>query len=49
MKKSPYTPGQVAFGLRQDEEGTPVYEVCRKMAISEQMSMAPRSWATVAE
>ena len=36
MKKSRYTPEQVAFGLRQAEEGTPVAEVCRKIGISEQ-------------
>jgi putative transposase len=36
MKKSRYTPEQVAFGLRQAESGTPVPEVCRKMGISEQ-------------
>lgn len=30
MKKSRYTPEQVAFGLRQAESGTPVPEVCRK-------------------
>ena len=36
MKKSRYTPEQVAFGLRQAEEGTPAAEVCRKLGISEQ-------------
>jgi putative transposase len=36
MKKSRYSPAQVAFGLRQAENGTPVPEVCRKMGISEQ-------------
>ena len=36
MKSSRYTPEQVAFGLRPAEEGTPVFEVCRKMGISEQ-------------
>ena len=36
MKKSRYSPEQVAFGRRQAEEGTPVSEVCRKMGISEQ-------------
>ena len=36
MKKSRYTPEQVAFGLRQAKEGTPVAEVCRKLGISEQ-------------
>ena len=36
MKNSRYTPEQVAFGLRQAEDGTPVSEVCRKMGVSEQ-------------
>ena len=36
MKKSRYSPEQVAVGLRQSESGTPVCEVCRKMGISEQ-------------
>ena len=36
MKKSRYTPKEVAFGLRQPEEGTLLAEVCRKMGISEQ-------------
>ena len=36
MRSSRYTPEQVAFGLRQAEESTPVSEVCRKMGISEQ-------------
>ena len=36
MKRSRYSPEQVAFGLRQAEEGTPVAEVCRKMGIAEQ-------------
>ena len=35
MKSSRYTPEQVAFGLRQAEDGTPVSEVCRKMGVSE--------------
>ena len=35
MKSSRYSPDQVAFGLRQAEEGTPVAEVCRKIGISE--------------
>ena len=33
MKSTRYTPEQVAFGLRQAEEGTPVSEVCRKMGV----------------
>ena len=36
MKKSRYSPEQVAFALRQAESGTQVSEVCRKMGISEQ-------------
>ena len=36
MKKSRYSPEQIAFGLRQAEGGTPVVEVCRKMGVSEQ-------------
>ena len=36
MKSSRYTAEQVAFALRQAEEGTPVGEICRKMGIAEQ-------------
>lgn len=36
MKRSRYTPVQVAFALRQADTGTQVAEVCRKMGISEQ-------------
>ncbi len=36
MKKSRYTEEQIAFALRQAEQGTPVVEVIRKMGISEQ-------------
>ena len=36
MRKSRYSPEQVAFGLRQAKEGAPVAEVCRKMGMSEQ-------------
>ena len=36
MKSSRYSPEQVAFGLRQAEDGVAVAEVCRKMGISEQ-------------
>ena len=36
MKKSRYSPEQVAFCPHQAEEGTPVPEVCRKVGISEQ-------------
>ena len=35
MKRSRYTAGQIAFALRQAEEGTSVLGVCRKMAIAE--------------
>jgi putative transposase len=35
MKKSKFTDAQIAFILRQAEEGTPVGEVCRKAGISE--------------
>ncbi|MBM4406911.1 MAG: transposase [Chloroflexi bacterium] len=36
MKRSRDSPEQVAFALRQAEGGTPVPEVCRELAISEQ-------------
>ena len=36
MKSSRYSKEQVAFCLRQAEDGTPVAEVYRKMGISEQ-------------
>lgn len=36
MKTSRYSPEQIAFALRQAEQGNPVTEVCRKMGISEQ-------------
>ena len=36
MKSSRYSPEQVAFAMRQAESGTPVPEICRKMAIAEQ-------------
>ena len=36
IRRSRYSPEQVAFGLRQAEEGTPIAEVCRKIGISEQ-------------
>lgn len=35
MKKSKFTEAQIAFILRQAEEGTPVAEVCRKAGIAE--------------
>ena len=35
MKKSKFTERQIAFILRQADEGTPITEVCRKAGISE--------------
>jgi putative transposase len=35
MKKSKFTDAQIAFFLRQAEEGTSVAEVCRKAGIAE--------------
>lgn len=35
MKKSKFTEAQIAFILRQAEEGTAVAEVCRKAGISD--------------
>ncbi len=35
MKKTRYTEEQIAFALKQDETGTRVGEVCRKIGISE--------------
>ena len=35
MKKSRFSEQQIAFVLRQAEEGTPVAEVCPKAGISE--------------
>jgi putative transposase len=35
MKKSKFSEQQIAFILRQAEEGTPVAEVCRKAGVSE--------------
>ena len=36
MKRSKFSEQQIAFFLRQAEEGVPVGEVCRKVGISEQ-------------
>jgi putative transposase len=36
MKKKHFTPEQIAFALRQHEAGTPVAEIIRKLAVSEQ-------------
>ncbi len=35
MKKSKFTEAQIAFILKQAEEGVPVAEVCRKAGISD--------------
>ena len=35
MKRSKFTEAQIAFVLKQAEEGTPVGEVCRKAGMSE--------------
>ncbi len=35
MKKSRFTEAQIAFVLRQAEEGTPVAEICRNAGISD--------------
>lgn len=35
MKRSKFTDSQIAFVLRQAEEGTPIGEVCRKAGIAE--------------
>lgn len=35
MKASKFTESQIAFVLKQGEEGTPVAEVCRKAGISQ--------------
>lgn len=34
MKKSQFTEAQIAFALRQADEGTSVPEICRKIGIS---------------
>ena len=35
MKKSRFTEGQIAFALKQQELGTPVEEICRKLGIAQ--------------
>ena len=35
MRRSKFTEDQIAFALKQDELGTSVEEVCRKMGISD--------------
>ncbi len=36
MRKSKFTEEQIAFALRQTENGIKVEEVCRKLGITEQ-------------
>lgn len=40
MKKSKFTESQIAFVLKQVEEGTSIAEVCRKAGISEEEATA---------
>ena len=35
MKRSKFTEDQIAFALKQNEQGTRVEEVCRKLGISD--------------
>jgi len=35
MKRSRFTEEQIAYGLRQAEQGTPVPDVCRQLGVSE--------------
>lgn len=35
MRKSKCTPDQILQALRQAEAGTPVVEICRKLAVTE--------------
>ena len=35
MKKSRFTDEQIAFALKQEETGTRIDEICRKMGISD--------------
>ena len=36
MRKSRFTEEQIAYAIRQVDQGTPVAELCRKLGISEQ-------------
>jgi putative transposase len=36
MKRSSFTPEQIAFALKQADSGTPVAEIVRRLEISEQ-------------
>ena len=40
MKASKFTEAQIAFVLKQAEDGLPVAEVCRKAGISDATSIA---------
>ena len=35
MRKSKFTPEQILQALRQAKQGTPVVEICRKLAVTE--------------
>ena len=41
MKKSRFSEQQIAFILKQAEDGTSVEEVCRKAGISQQTDLPP--------
>ena len=41
MRRSKFTEDQIAFALKQNELGTSVDEVCRKMGISDPTHLAP--------
>jgi putative transposase len=43
MKRKRYSDEQIAFALRQAENGTLVEEVCRKLGVSEATSTGGRS------
>jgi hypothetical protein len=43
MPRNRCTNEQIAFALRQAENGTPVAEICRKMGVSEPSFTAGRS------
>ena len=40
MRKSRFTEEQIAYAIRQVEQGTQAAELCRKMGVSEQMFYA---------
>ncbi len=41
MKASKFTEAQIAFVLKQAEDGTPVMELCRKAGISDATLLLP--------